>query len=141
VSNGSNSIREAAVKLGMGEMRVRTLLREGRLAGEKSKVEGTEVEVWRISDQAIADYSAQKQSGGNRQSANGRVFKIRVSNEQLADVQAFMAAQGIELGSANNYDPEKARAYRQRRNAATKGEASEGTEGSAPAQQDLDLDI
>lgn len=131
------SIRQAAEKLGLGEMRVRTLLREGRLEGTKAPIEGSDVQAWHVTEDAIEAYLANKSSGGSTGARNlsQRTYKIKVPTEHNAAVAEFLGGLGISLDAANNYDPEKSKAYRNKRAAAQRA-----AKAAANADQSGDLD-
>lgn len=135
-----NSIRQTAELLGVSEMRVRTLIRDGRLEGAvKEPLAGTEVQTWKVPTSAIEAFkNAGATSGGRgRRAADGTVArKIRVPASLLGQVTELLAPLGIALEAANNYDPEKSKEYRVKRQLAQRAAKAEA---NAEAAADLDV--
>ncbi len=110
------TLREAAAYAGVTDQRIRTLLRTGRVQATK-----TDDGHWRVSQEAIDGYNATK---GQRVSGK-KAYVVRLSAEEMAQLEAFAVDSGWEeftIEPRYKYDPEKAKAYRQKR-AAEQAEA------------------
>jgi hypothetical protein len=101
------SLRFASIYSDISEQRLRTLVREGKIASTK-----TEKGVDQVTKEALDTYSATKHTGGTggARKVTAGSWVIRVPNEKLDQVQDALGALGIEL--AQRYDYAKQKAYR-----------------------------
>lgn len=115
------TIKEAAEYLGISEMRVRTLVREGRLEGaEMQQVKDTSVKRWVIPVEGLDLYSETKGTFGGGSRAGGKAWIVRVEGpEPFAALETFCKnTTGVSGPFARyKYDPEKQKAYRIQRKA------------------------
>lgn len=133
------NIRQAATYLDLGEMRLRALLREGRIPGaHKVTLPGSTVEAWRLTTAGLDEYKALRALGPVRRASgepvlrgDGKLWKVRVPHNHYAAVKEFLAGLGIEMQSGNNYDPARSKAYREKRKSS--GSAANGAVSSSPA--------
>lgn len=127
------NIRVAALYADLSEMRIRTLLREGRLKADKN-----EQGHWVISKTAIDEYNETKGQRGGGPRGEGKLWVIRVKHADIADVREALEPFGIELQPRYNY--EKQAEYRKKRAARLKAEKAAATKadsakaGKAPAK-------
>jgi hypothetical protein len=105
------NIREAALFLGLGEQRIRALVRAGDL--HPTKVEGSTANQFAKSELEAFKASDRKAGGTRKEGAAGKAYVIHVTGEKLARVQAALQAEGITLEPRYNYD--KMRAYQKGR--------------------------
>lgn len=119
------TLREGAAYLGVTDQRMRTILREGRVEATKN-----EKGYWRLTTEALDDYNENK----GRRLDGGKTWTIRLSPEQHVALTDFIDANpimaGVELSERYNYDPAKAKAYRQKRKAQLAAEAALAQEAS-----------
>jgi len=107
-------LRTAAIYLGLSEMRVRTLAREGELAGTK-----TEDGRWAFAKADLDEFKSRppkphaRGGGGGRPRGEGKAWIIKVKYADLEAVQAALAQFGIEMQP--RYDYAKMVEYRERR--------------------------
>jgi len=110
-------VKEAAAYLNVSDMRIRTLLREGRLEGaHKVQVEGTSIQKWAIPVSGLDTYRETKGTfGGVRK--GGKAFVVRISGpDQYEALKAFCEEQGMAAPEPRyKYDPEKQKEYREKR--------------------------
>lgn len=105
------TLRQGAAYLGVTDQRMRTILREGRVEATKN-----EKGYWRVSPEVLDNYQATK----GRRSDGATAKVVRLTEEQQAALEVFIAEQGWEgvaFTNRYNYDPDKAKAYRQKRKA------------------------
>lgn len=103
------NIKAAAAYAGMSEMRIRNLLKEGRIEGEKQQLGDSEIVTWRTSEAAIDAYK----TNGRKVNQNGKAWIIRLTKEQLEALLPTLEAMDIELENRFTYDAEKSKAYRE----------------------------
>lgn len=123
---GLIDIKGAAAYLGISAMRIRTLLREGRLEGaEKVQVGDTAVVKWVIPQSALDSYTATKGTFGASRKG-GKAYVVRVTGpETFEALQKFCEKNELpEPELRYKYDPDKAKAYRAKK-AAEEAEAAE----------------
>lgn len=119
--NGLLTLKEAAAYLEVTEQRVRTLLREKRVEAVKN-----DKGYWRVTKEALDSYNATK---GQRVSGR-KAFVVRLTPEELEALNTFIGEQGWEEVTVEpryNYDPAKAKAYREQRAAKLAAEAEAET--------------
>ena len=116
------NIRETALFLGVGEQRIRALVRSGEL--KSYPVEGSTAKVFH-KNELVAFQNAPRKAGGRKEGVAGKAYVIHVTGEKLAAVQNALKAQGIELEPRYNYA--KMREYQKKskaNKAARNGEAT-----------------
>jgi hypothetical protein len=102
------NIREAALFLGIGEQRIRALVRSGELTVEKRD----NANVFKKGVlQAFKD--APRKTGGRKEGNAGKAYVIHVTGDKLAAVQDALGKIGVQLEPRYNY--EKMRAYQKGR--------------------------
>lgn len=112
-------VRLAALYLNISEMRIGTLVREGRIPARKDE-QGR----WLINQEALDTYTETKGSrGGGGPRGDGKMWKVRILYKDLDDVKKALAKFDAELEPAYNY--EKQREYRLKAAAKKKAEAAE----------------
>lgn len=119
-------IKGAAAYLNVSEMRVRTLLREGRLEGAtKVPVGETQVVKWQVPVSALDTYRETKGTFGEGRKG-GKAWVVRIKEPaQLELLQKFCSDNGLDEPTPRyKYDPEKAKAYRLKKAAEKKAEAA-----------------
>lgn len=105
------TLRQGAAYLEVTDQRMRTVLREGRVEATKN-----EKGYWRVSVEALDNYKATK----GRRLDGAKTWTVRLDEDQKVVMEEFVASQGwegVEFSPRYNYDPEKAKAYRQKRKA------------------------
>ena len=122
-------LRTAALYLGVSEMRIRTLAREGELKGTKD--EGNK---WLFGKAVLDGFKATphvRKSGGGRVSAAGKAWVIHVKPADYEKVLAALKPLGIILEARYDYVGQKE--YRVKRAAAMKAKGEAPSTGKAPA--------
>ena len=120
------TLREGAAYLGVTDQRMRTILREGRVDATKN-----EKGYWRVSTEVLDNYQATK----GRRLDGAKAWVARMTDEQKVVLEDFITSQGegceeVVFAPRYNYDPEKAKAYRQKRKAQLAEETAALAEGS-----------
>lgn len=119
------NLRLAALFIDVSEMRIRSLLREGKIKATKDG-EGR----WLVTKADLNAYSATKgtrKASGER--PEGKAWVVHVKATNYKDVEAALAKFGIKLEP--RYDYEKQKAYRTQR--AIKIKAAKAAEAKAKA--------
>jgi hypothetical protein len=106
------SIKQAAERLELSTQRVRSALKQGTLRGSKRTLEGTQIEVWATTQEAVDEYRAAHAQ------TNAKSWVVRLTPEQLRILQPKLDELGINLELRYKYDAEASKAYRERRKAA-----------------------
>lgn len=109
-------LRTAALYLGISEMRIRTLAREGDVKGTKN-----DANQWLFTKAILDAYKSTprvRKSGGGKASANGKAWVIHVTPANYEKVVAALKPLGIALEQRYDYAGQKA--YRVKRQAALK---------------------
>lgn len=120
------TLREGAAYLGVTDQRMRTILREGRVDATKN-----EKGYWRVTPEVLDNYQSTK----GRRLDGAKAWVARMTDEQKVVLEDFIAIQGegweeVVFAPRYNYDPEKAKAYRQKRKAQLAEETAAMAEGS-----------
>lgn len=113
-------LRAAAVFLGMSEMRIRALARDGSLKAAKNAETGK----WEFKKVDLTAYqnTPRERKAGVRSSANGKAWVVNVTAENLEKVKAALAPFGVTLQPRYNTAAQKE--YRIKRQAALKAKAA-----------------
>jgi len=111
------TLRSAAIYLGLGEMRVRVLAREGVLKGTKD-----DKNQWAFKKADLEAFKAtpRVRKAGGKASAAGKAWVIHVIPANYEKVVAALKPLGITLEP--RYDYESQKAYRQKRAKALKAQ-------------------
>lgn len=110
-------LRESAALLNISEERMRTLAREGTVAGTKVDVNGKPE--WRFSLEVLLERAEKAESGGGNKSEGGSVLRVRgITDTNRQALTDFCAENGLTLEKAyTTEDPAKAKARRDKKKA------------------------
>jgi len=131
-------LRTAALYLGVSEMRVRTLARDGGIAGTKEEGSGK----WLFTKLILDGYKntpRARKSGGGRVSADGKAWVINIKPADYEKVVTALKAFNIELKPRYNYAAQKAYRIKRAADLKAKGLDAHGkkivTKGAVPVQK------
>jgi hypothetical protein len=120
-------IRETSLYLGVGEQRIRALVRSGDLKADNSSGK------LMFSKRDLDAFKAQprKTGGARKEGVAGKAFVIHVTADKLQAAQRALEGLGIKLEPRYNYAAQKA--YQAKRRAAKNGQNA-ATANVAPVQ-------